>query len=204
MARKKNNSKAFWYVIGGVIALTALLVFFTGDSVATDFSAYDFSDEEFENPEAEFVIEKFNDFQCPACRSTAPLLRDVRDNHDNVHIHVRHFPLAQFPHSENAAEAAECARDQDRFWAMYYVMFDHQERLTPVDVNRYARGIGLDMDAFSSCLENRDKQLLVTQDQQEGLDREVSGTPTIFINGERVQFGTAAQFASYISQHQQN
>ncbi len=197
MARKKKNSNTFWYILGAVAVLIVAFGFMLNASRTIEFTDYQYLDSEFDNPDAEFVIEKFNDFQCPACRAAVPTLTQVRENHDNVHIRVRHFPLPQFPHSAYAAEASECARDQDRFWGMYYVMFDHQEVLTPSTINRYAQGIGLDMDQFSTCMDNRDKQIVVAQDRQVGMDQGVSGTPSIFINGEQVQFGTPAQYASY-------
>ncbi len=199
MGRKKKNSNAFWYLLAGIVGLLVVFGFLLNASRTVSFEEYDFLDADFDNPDAEFVIEKFNDFQCPACRTAAPTLSQVREQHDNVHIHVRHFPLPQFPHSAYAAEAAECARDQGRFWAMYYVMFDHQEVLTPSTITRYARGLGLDMSQFSACMENREKQILVSQDRQEGIDRGVSGTPSIFINGEQVQFSTPAQYSSFFA-----
>jgi len=204
MARKKKGSNAFWYVLGGIIVLSALFVLLTNESQSIDYSKYSYLDSEIDRPDAEFVVEKFNDFQCPSCAAVAPVITQVRESNDDVHVRVRHFPLPQFPHSANAAEAAECARDQGRFWAMYYVFFDNQQRISPVDVTRHARGLGLDMNQFSVCMENRDKQLVVVNDRDEGVARGVTGTPSVFINGEQVSFATFAQYQAFLNEKRQN
>ena len=200
MARKKKTSWTPFLVIVGVIAVFGLFVFLTTDtSLDIDPAAYAYTDDEFERPDAEFQLIEYGDFQCPACGSYAPLIKQVKEDFDNVQVDYRHFVLGSFPHSQQAAEASECARDQNRFWAYHDVLFEYQPRINPSFLMRAAEAIELDMDAFTQCVENREKQIEVTQDVNEAREIGVSATPWILIDGERVQYSSYAQFANHFA-----
>ena len=200
MARKKNSSWTPFLIIVGVIATIGLFVFLTTDtSLDLDASAYAYTDDSFERPDAEFLLVEYGDFQCPACGSYAPLIKSVKEDFENVQVEYRHFVLGSFPHSQLAAEASECARDQGRFWAYHDVLFEYQQRITPSFLSQVAAAIELDTDRFEACMDNREKQVYVTQQVQEAREMGVSATPWILIDGERVQYSSYAEFAAHFS-----
>ncbi|MFQ5528728.1 MAG: DsbA family protein [Gemmatimonadota bacterium] len=135
----------------------------------------------------EFV--EFTDYECPFCRrfheTTYPELR--RRYEGRVKWVVRNYPLTQIhPNAALAAEAAECALEQDRFWEYHDVLFEHHDRLGRSDLKEYARELGLDGEAFDGCLDSREKRSLVQNDLRDGYRFGVTGTPTFFINGQVV------------------
>jgi protein-disulfide isomerase len=97
----------------------------------------------------------------------------------------RHFPLIQIhPWAEPAAEAAEAAGAQGKFWQMHDMLYEHQEALDFGSLRRYASAIGLDMLMFETGLESHRHLPKIQADYQSGLESGVEGTPTFFINGE--------------------
>lgn len=135
----------------------------------------------------EFV--EFTDYECPFCRrfreTTYPVIRERFDG--RVKWVVRNFPLSQIhPNAQLAAEAAECALDQDRFWDYHDLLFERFDELGRADLKSHARELGLDGDQFDSCLDSGEKQSIVQSDLRDGFRFGVSGTPTFFINGQVV------------------
>ena len=185
-----RKQKTSWkpFLIGiGIFVLIGVLVYMNTESIEIDGSQYAYTDDEVEYDNPDMVVVKFSDFQCPACAQQAPILKQLKENH-RVNIDYKHFPLTQIhPFAQSAGEASECARDQNRFWAYHDVLFDNQPRYADNFLRQYAEALELDMDAFNACMDNRDKQVLVTQDYQEGVDLGVTGTPTLFVDGERVE-----------------
>ena len=101
--------------------------------------------------DAPVTIVEFSEFQCPFCRRVLPTLREVEDRYrGRVRLVFRHFPLARHKDAPKAAEAAECARDQGRFWEMHDRLFENAERLGVADLKRHARAVGLDGPAFDA------------------------------------------------------
>lgn len=198
MARKKKTSWTPFLIIVGVLAVFGVFVFFTTDTnLEIDSSEYAYTDDAFERPDAEYQLTEYGDFQCPACGSYAPLIKQVKEDFENVNVEYNHFILGSFPYSEQAAEAAECARDQNRFWAYHDLLFEYQPRINPSFLTQVAEVLELDMDAFTQCVENREKQITVTQDVQQAQEIGVSATPWILIDGERVQYSSYAEFANH-------
>ena len=199
--RKKKSSWTPFLVIVGVLAVFGLFVFLTTDtSLDIDPADYAYTDDEFERPDADYLLVEYGDFQCPACGSYAPLIKSVKEDFENVQVDYRHFVLGSFPYSQQAAEASECARDQNRFWAYHDVLFEYQPRISPSFLMQAAEAIELDMQQFESCVENREKQIEVTQDVNEARDIGVSATPWILIDGERVEYNSYQQFADHFSE----
>ena len=188
MAPRKKKSSWKPFVIGiAIFALIGVLVFLNTEQIVIDGEQYNYVDSEVLYEEPVMVITKFSDFQCPACLAQAQVLEQIKDEYP-VNVEYKHFPLTQIhPYAQSAAEASECARDQGRFWAYHDVLFDNQPRYSNSFLLQYAEAIGLDMDAFTACLDNRDKQVLVSSDYQEGLELGVSGTPTLLVDGEVVE-----------------
>ncbi|MFT4250838.1 MAG: DsbA family protein [Candidatus Woesearchaeota archaeon] len=188
MAPRKKKSSWKPFVIGIVIfAVIGALVFMNTEQIVIDGSQYVYSDEEVLYEEPVLTITKFSDFQCPACLAQAQVLDQLKAEYP-VNVEYKHFPLSQIhPYAQSAAEASECARDQGRFWAYHDILFDNQPRFADNFLLQYAEALDLDMQAFRACLDNREKQVLVTSEYQEGLEVGVSGTPTLYVDGEVVE-----------------
>jgi protein-disulfide isomerase len=110
----------------------------------------------------------------------------------------RNFPLAEsHPHARMAAEAAEAAADQGKFWEMHDMLFDHQEALDAEDIVGYAKSLGLDVEKFARDLQAGAYTKRVRDDFRHGVRSGVNGTPTFFINGVRYE-GSWANVESFI------
>jgi len=141
--------------------------------------------------DAPVQIVEFSDFQCPYCaRFYQQTLTDLKAQYgDKVRFVYRDFPLSSIhPDAEKAAEAAECANEQGKFWDLHDAMFGNQT-VTGVGldaVTNMAGDIGLDMDKFNECVSSGKYADEVAKDLQDGSSYGVSGTPTFFINGVRL------------------
>jgi protein-disulfide isomerase len=141
------------------------------------------------NPASMVAVEVFSDLQCPACRRTheiveRPLLEEYGPS---IAFHFRHFPLQSIHiNARISAEAAECAADQGKFWEFIDDTYLHQERISKEDHLQRANNLALDEELFKQCLDSHLKWNVVQADQKEGRKRGVNGTPTFFVNGERV------------------
>lgn len=147
-------------------------------------------DDPFEGPvNASVVVVEFGDFQCPFCRQAFPTVRELSEKYKTrVKFIWRDFPLSSVhPDAQMAAEAGECAQEQGNFWAYHDALFINQHDLSASALVRYAQQVGLDATAFSACLTSRRFEQEVTQDLQAGLRAGVAGTPTFFINGQRLE-----------------
>jgi protein-disulfide isomerase len=137
--------------------------------------------------DAPVTIVEFSEFQCPFCRRVLPALREVEDRYrGRVRLVFRHFPLARHKDAPKAAEAAECARDQGRFWEMHDRLFANAERLGVDDLKRHARAVGLDGPAFDACLDSGRNEGRWRRDLADAESYGASGTPMFFVNGRLV------------------
>jgi protein-disulfide isomerase len=137
--------------------------------------------------DAAVTIVEFSEFQCPFCRRVLPTLRQVEERYrGRVRLVFRHFPLARHKDAPKAAEAAECARDQGRFWEMHDRLFENAERLGIADLKRHARGVGLDGAAFDACLDSGRHEGRWRRDLADAESYGASGTPMFFVNGRLV------------------
>ncbi|HEY8927028.1 MAG TPA: thioredoxin domain-containing protein [Polyangia bacterium] len=137
--------------------------------------------------DAPLTLLEYGDFECPFCgQAFHELERLERTVGDQVRFVFRHFPLAQLhPHARMAAEAAEAAGAQGKFWEMHDTLFTNQQALDPSDLLTYADDIGLDRPRFSRDLQEHRFAPKVRRDFMQGVRSGVNGTPTIFVNGER-------------------
>lgn len=147
------------------------------------------------NPEAKVVIEEYSDFQCPVCarytREVAPRLDEKYVKAGKVYYIFRYFPFLG-PESFRAAEAAACAAEQGKFWEYEHMVFANQrgENLGWFSDDRligFALRVGLDRGAFENCLLSGKYRDFIQKAAQEGRQRGVRATPTIFINGEKIE-----------------
>jgi protein-disulfide isomerase len=128
---------------------------------------------------------EYADFECPYCAQAYPVVKALEnDLGDLLAVVFRHFPLATVhPHAQLAAEAAEAAGAQQRFWNMHDALFEHQSRLEPEALVRYASMLRLDRTRFAQDLAEHRYAGKVREDFLSGVRSGVSGTPTFFING---------------------
>jgi protein-disulfide isomerase len=134
---------------------------------------------------ARVTLVEYGDFECPECGRAHPVIKAVQKAFGpNLRFVFRHFPLlASHPHAAMAAEAAEAADAQGRFWEMHDRLFGHQEALDDMGLRRHARKVGLDLERFERDLRTRVHEARVREDAAEGARSGVKGTPTLFING---------------------
>lgn len=136
-----------------------------------------------EIPNGSITIIEFSDFQCPFCREAQSVLKRVKDNYGSkVQIIFRHFPSGH-EFSSVAAEAAECAADQNMFWQYHDKLYSSQIS-SKQDLVDYAESMGMDKVEFSDCLLTHKKQEIVRKDYELGISMGIPGTPT-FIIGEQ-------------------
>ena len=136
---------------------------------------------------APVILLEYGDFECPYCAATAPVLHSLIDEYpDSILMVFRHFPLTSVhPHSGLAAEAAECAGAQGRFFEMHDLLYRYQRQLSDEYLSMYAARIGCDVRRFEHDLRTHAYLPEVRRDFRRGIQDGVNGTPTIFINGRR-------------------
>jgi Na+/H+ antiporter NhaA len=137
--------------------------------------------------EGRVTLVEYGDFECPHCGQAEPVVRQLLQTFGGeLRFVFRHLPLVDVhEHAELAAEAAEAAGAQGRFWEMHDILFKHQDALRLEDLREYAQTIGLDDVQFSADLESRRFALRVARDLESADLSRVAGTPTFFINGRR-------------------
>jgi Na+/H+ antiporter NhaA len=135
--------------------------------------------------DASVTLVEYGDFQCPYCGRAEPVVRELLTDADLRYV-WRNLPLTDVhPQAQLAAEAAEAAALQGRFWAMHDLLLDHQDRLRITDLLRYAERIGLDSERFHEDMMRRVSADRIAADLDSADLSGVSGTPTFFINGRR-------------------
>ena len=136
---------------------------------------------------AAITLVEYGDYECPYCGAAHPIVKEIRRRLGNgLRFAFRHFPLSRIhPHSERAAEAAEAAATQGKFWQMHDQLFEHQDALDDESLLVYAATIGLDVDEFTREMLLGVHAPRVREDFLSGVRSGVNGTPTFFINGHR-------------------
>ena len=137
--------------------------------------------------EARFTLVEYGDYECPACGSLFEIILQIEEQmKGEVRLVFRHYPLSgSHLNAQQAAEAAEAAGAQDRFWEMHELLFKHQNRLSTADLQQYAEQLKLDVKRFSTELKDRTYEDRVREDFRRGVANGVYGTPGLFINGIR-------------------
>jgi protein-disulfide isomerase len=137
--------------------------------------------------DAPVTLVEYGDYQCPYCGLAHPVVNAVQEAMGNeLRFVFRHFPLTTIhPNAELAAEAAEAAGAQGRFWEMHDTLYENQQRLDPPALVAYADTLDLDLDRFRAELESRAHTRKVAEDFMSGVRSGVNGTPSFFINGVR-------------------
>lgn len=207
--KPRRNPLLPFYVILGVVALAGAFLLFRqmgggGGAAATELQPVVMTPEQLQRvpgivqgqPDAPVVVMEFADFQCGACMQFAtfskPLMKEWVDN-GTVRFVWYDFPLVQIHQNAMlAARAGRCANEQNQFWTYHDVLFSRQGEWSEAGdaANRfigYAQQAGLDRGAFAQCLRSDRYQKEVSESYQLGTTFGVSGTPTIFVNGRRIE-----------------
>ena len=137
--------------------------------------------------DAPVTVVEYGDYQCPHCAAVHPVIEGLRrELVDEVRFVYRHFPLTTVhPDAWGAAEAAEAAGNQDRFWPMHDLLFIDQAHLGVTDLLARAIALGLDRDRFEEDLRDRVHARKVQEDFLSGVHSGVQGTPTFYVNDVR-------------------
>jgi protein-disulfide isomerase len=149
--------------------------------------------------DAPVTLVEYGDYECPYCGMAYLVLKKAQQQlGSGLRFVFRNFPLAEaHPHARMAAEAAEAAGAQGKFWEMHDALFEHQDALEPEDLAGYAKSIGLDVAKFKRDLEAGTYAKRVRDDFRSGVRSGVNGTPTFFVNGIRYD-GSWANEESFI------
>jgi protein-disulfide isomerase len=137
---------------------------------------------------APVTLLEYGNFECIHCGRAYPVIKQVRKLlGDNLRFVFRHFPTVQtHPHSLRAAEAAEAAAAQQKFWQMHDELFSHQAALEDRDLSRYAKRIGLNLERFSHDMTEHSFLQQIEADYERSLfDEHITGTPTLYLNDVR-------------------
>jgi protein-disulfide isomerase len=140
--------------------------------------------------DAKVIIVEFSDYQCPFCVKAESTVKEILDTYqDKVRFVYRDFPLSFHQYAQKAAEAAECADEQGKFWDYHDLLFEKQEDWSSGGIEKfkeYAVQLGLNSEEFNQCLDGGTMASEVENDLQDGKSYGVKGTPAFFLNGELI------------------
>ena len=150
------------------------------------------------NPQARVQIEEFSDFQCPACSRLHHVMAELMtEMSDRVQLRHRDYPLDQacnrkitrafHEHACLAASYARCVAEQGKFWHFSTYLFSNQHSLGRNQLRAYVRQVGADLERVDRCLAAFEARQAISQDIEEGIRRDISGTPTVYVNGREVE-----------------
>ncbi len=140
------------------------------------------------NKDAKVTIVEFSDFQCPYCARLQPTLRDVLKAYPNdVKLVFKDFPLSFHKQAKNAAKAARAAGEQGKYWEMHDLIFENFAKVNEAMFKDFANKLNLDMTKFLADFNSTKYDRLIQQDINLGRQAGVTGTPSLFMNGKRMQ-----------------
>ncbi|HUV83091.1 MAG TPA: DsbA family protein [archaeon] len=140
--------------------------------------------------DAPVTMIEFSDYECPFCgkyyQQTFSLIEENYIQTGKVKYVFRDYPLKFHQHAKPAAEATECADEQGKYWEYHKILFENQNALDNESLKQYALDLGLDGTAFNECLDSGRMASEVETDFQDGISYGITGTPSFFINGNKV------------------
>jgi len=151
-------------------------------------SAPNATDHALGSADAPVTVTEYGDFECPNCKQAAPAVKLLLQHFQGrIRFVYRHFPLEEVhPHALHAAEAAECAGAQGKFWPMHDLLFENQLHLKLHDLQKYAERLELDLRRYAVEMEDRLYLQRIREQQQTGRGSGVRATPTFFVD-RRIQ-----------------
>ncbi len=137
--------------------------------------------------DAPVTLVEFGDYQCPACGAAYPMVKQLQKAlGKKLRLVFRNFPLTHaHPYALAAAETAEAAAMQGKFWQMHDLLFERQALLEPGVLASWAQEAGLDLEKFKADLEHGDVMKRIKEDRMSAIQSGANGTPTFFIDGVR-------------------
>jgi protein-disulfide isomerase len=137
--------------------------------------------------DAAVTLVQYGDYECPYCGEAYPIVKEVQARMANrLRFVFRNFPIStSHPHAERAAEAAEAAAVQEKFWQMHDVLYENQRELRDEDLRTYAEQLQLDIERFDKEMAEHVHAERIHEDFMSGVRSGVNGTPTFYINGVR-------------------
>ena len=142
------------------------------------------------------VLEEYSDFQCPACAAASQVISELKRKHsDNLEVVYNDFPLSMHKYAPKASEAAQCAKDQGKFWEYHDMLFQNQsiwaqsknEKEAIKYFKKYAKDLGLNTEKFNKSLDSDEKKAYVDEMTKKALDKKINSTPTFYLNGRKLQ-----------------
>jgi len=137
--------------------------------------------------DAPITLIEYGDYECPYCKAAHAVLKEVLNElGDKVLFVFRHLPISTaHPNAKTAAEAAEAAASQGKFWEMHDILFENQDSLDIDSLKRYATALNMDIRQFEKELSGHVHSQKVREDFISGVRSGANGTPTFLINGKR-------------------
>lgn len=150
--------------------------------------------------DARVTVIEYGDFECPNCKQAAPAVKLLLQHfQDRIRFIYRHFPLEEVhPDALHAAEAAECAGGQTKFWLMHDLLFENQPHLKLQQLRSYAERLDLDLARYAVEMDDHVYLQRIREHMQSGRESGVRGTPMFFINRriQDVSFGLSSLFGA--------
>jgi protein-disulfide isomerase len=136
---------------------------------------------------APVTLVEYGDYECPYCGEAYPIIKNLQERlGDKLRFVFRNFPITQVhPHAQHAAEAAESAGSQNKFWEMHDYLYEHQQELDDKHLRQYASAVGMDVTRLDDEMAKHVHAGRVREDFMSGIRSGVNGTPTFYINGTR-------------------
>lgn len=157
------------------------------------------------NPEAAVTLLEYSDFQCPACASFQPVVKQLIDTYgDKIRFEYKHYPLPMHTFAQQAALAAEAAGQQGKFFEMHDKLFENQQTWavsqTPQSFFlKYAQELGLDEEKFRAHMKSSILRDHVRSNLKEASELGLTSTPTFFLNGQKMEMETMEDFITQIT-----
>lgn len=196
-----------WAVIGVVmVVLIGGSVIYSNNVASKSNVGIVFSNHVQGSESAAVTLTEYSDFQCPACAAFQPVLADVKSQFaDSVKIEFKHFPLPIHTYAELAASAAEAAGQQDAFFEYHDLLYKNQQDWSnspnpSAQFIQYANELSLDIDQFKRQMNASVIKDKVRTESKEARDLGLTGTPSFFLNGERMTIQTYEDFINQIAQ----
>jgi protein-disulfide isomerase len=194
--KPEKQNKTNWIVVSAVAAVVVVGVLIALNQMSTTAQPAPAASTTRDrgSPDAPVTIEEYADFQCPICARAAAMLNLLAPQYfdtGKARLVYKHFAFIG-PESEWAAQASECAAEQNKFWPWADYLFQHQvaENIGTFSRNnlkQYTTQVGLDTNAFNQCFDSNKYASLVQQQTNEGRSRGVRATPSFFVNGQFVE-----------------
>jgi len=142
------------------------------------------------NPGAKITLIEFADYECPHCKRFQPVLHQILDEfRSDVKLYFKNYPLPQHTNARLAAEAAVAAQKQGKFWQYQDKLWEKSDELTPAEIEKAAKEVGLDVTKFRQDLASEPVKARVQKDRNDGQAAGIQATPTLYINGREYTDG---------------